>query len=346
MSITKINSNFEILKRPRYFLVFLQIFFLFIAAYGYEVYKIYFILIEVLFLLTNIATIRLHKYILFFFYLLALFYPYSISTLIFSFFSYLFAIRLVDLNISILSKIVKVVLVVQIIYILNQAFTGINPNEFISASRNHIGVPFIFLGSLSLFLDKKKNVLPNKILYAFISLICLWSVSRSNIISGFLLFILSFFLKNPTRVTKLKKFTSFSLILVFVTLIIFNLDIIKSKLFEKSFTLIKFLDDRNSILENERLGILDFYIDSLNGFNYLVGKNIDYNIHNSYFNLHALYGIIGITFFIYIFFKINKNIIFLIPVLLRSFTDTVSFFSAELDFLFFYLAIFTNDNKK
>ena len=345
MSITKINSNFEILNRLRNLLVFFQLFIIFIAAYGYEVYKVYFIFIEILFLLFNITTIRFHKYTLFFFYLLALFYPYSISTLIFSFFSYLFAIRLVDLNITTLSKIVKLVLVVQIIYILNNAFTGINPNEFISASRNHIGVPFIFLGSLSLFLDKKNNVSPNKILYFFILLVCLWSVGRSNIISGSLLFLMSFFITNPTQVNKLKKFRSFTLVSGFILMIIINYDLIKSKLFEKSFTWIKFMDDRNSILEDDRLGILDFYIDSLDAYNYLVGKNIDYNIHNSYFNLHAIYGIIGITFFIYIFFKINKNIIFLIPVLVRSLTDTVSFFSAELDFLFFYLAFFNHDKK-
>ena len=329
----------KILEKINYLLVFVQILFLFISAYGYETYKLYFVLIEIYFLFINFKKIKLNKYILLLFLLLAFTNHYAIETLFCFFFSYLFAIRLISLDQVRISKTIKVVLFINIIYVLFNAFQGINPNEFISASRNHIGIPFIFFGSLNLFLENKNKLYSNKLWYFFILLICLWSISRANIITGALLFLLSFIrFNNISLSSKYKKAITLISLSSLFTFIIYNLESIKERLFEKSFTLVKFFDDRNSIVENERFEIINKYLESLNGFDYILGKSIEYNVHNSYFNLHALLGVPGILFFIFLLYKTKRRLIFLIPILLRSSTDTVSFFGAELDFIFYYLA--------
>ena len=333
------HNKIKTIDKINYLFVFIQILFLFASSHGNETYKLYFVLVEICFLFFYFQRIKFNKYILILFFLLAAANPEAITTITYSFCSYLFAIRLIRLDQIKISNIIKGVLFIQITYVLIIAFQGINPNEFINASRNHIAVPFIFFGSLNFFLERKNNLYSNKLWYFFILLICLWSVSRANIISGALLFLMSFFsFKNKSLSSRNKKFISFISLSSLITFIIYYLDTIKEQLFVKSFTLVKFLDDRNSILENERINIIDEYIESLSFIDYIFGKSIDYNIHNSYFNLHALFGILGLLFFIFLAYKIKKRIIFLIPILLRSITDTVSFFGGELDFIFFYLA--------
>jgi hypothetical protein len=327
------------IDKINYLFVFVQFLFLFASSRGYETYKLYFVLVEICFLFFYFQRLKFNKYILIFIFLLILANPYAVTSIIYCFCSYLFAIRLIRLDQIKISNIIKGVLFIQITYVLIIALQGTNPNEFINASRNHVAVPFIFFGSLNFFLERKNNLYSNKLWYLFILLICVWSISRANIISGAVLFLMSFFsFKNKSLISKHKKVISLISVSSFIAFILYYLENIKELLFVKSFTLVKFFDDRNSVLENERFGLIDKYIEGLNFIDYIFGKSVDYNIHNSYINLHALFGIFGFLFFIFLAYKMKKRIIFLIPVLLRSFTDTISFFGGELDFIFFYLA--------
>ena len=165
------HNKIKTIDKINYLFVFIQILFLFASSHGNETYKLYFVLIEICFLFFYFQRIKFNKYIFIFFFLLTAANPYNITTLIYSFCSYLFAIRLIELDQIKISNIIKGVLFIQITYVLIIALQGINPNEFINASRNHIAVPFIFFGSLNLFLERKNKLYSNKLWYLFIFLV-------------------------------------------------------------------------------------------------------------------------------------------------------------------------------
>jgi len=186
--------------------------------------------------------------------------------------------------------------------------------------------------------NKRIDVLPALITF----LICLISLSRSNIICAFLLLggVLLYIFKNYSILKK-----AVFLIGVFLLL---SLTVYLSYDFLES-SLQRF--DERGFESTERSLFLNSYIEKLNLNSFLFGITseqypfflLNGNFHNSFLGGHSSFGILFVVFLLFIIQLIIRKtftafflVILALVLLIRSFTDTIMFIG-DFDFIFFVL---------
>lgn len=233
--------------------------------------------------------------------------------------------------------------------------TKANPNEiFAHTSRNYISVVFIFLVCLIIFsqIEERKEL---SLIYAIIPVFfSVWAIGRSGILATMLLLVAMIGIKTFQQTERKYKFIWFLLFVIgmlVVVLLVFSSNTVISALFSR-FIENGFQDQaRNNIwtryldlLESDKYSIL--FGAEIGRDNYL--KSFEGNLHNSFFSLHARYGIIYLLFIIYRiivsmkFFYVRKNYMVVICMgcfLLRGWTD-VLFCSYWGDIILWYFLLY------
>lgn len=254
-----------------------------------------------------------------------------------------FFILAIHYNIS--AKAIKWVLYLYILYILYLLFVqGIYINAiFPGTSKNIIG--WFALGiCVFYYLLVLKDVSDKKSLGLFPAiatlLICLISLSRSNIICAFILLfgVLSYYFKYYSLVKK----TGF--LLIGTALVVFFLYFFYDLL---EIGLQRF--DERGLESADRTLFLDSYIEKLNFYTFLLGVNsnqypftlINGNFHNSFLLGHSNFGILFFFFIVFIvqllFRKLSTSlflVILALVLLIRAYTDTIMFIG-YFDFILF-----------
>ena len=237
---------------------------------------------------------------------------------------------------------------------------GTLPSEILSGySHNHVSVILLYStilfylsNSSSEIQQKKYSILPASICL----LLCVFSLGRSGMISAAVLFILLFALKYQYPLFKgsiLTKIWVFAFLVAstFGFLNIFNY-------FYQSGYFIKF---ETRMFESERRSmVITDYFKNLDGINFLIGNNssffqkeFDIGAHNSYLAWHNFYGIAAVLLLAYTllviirFFRTDKyHLILLLPILIRSLTDTILFFQGIMFGLLFVILLVTSERQK
>jgi len=319
------------------FLIYVSLLALIVASLGFPALKYAFVSIELI-LFTVKVNKNFKKFVLilvFIFFLTGFIY---FSTIIFTLASLIYAVRISKMNATSFYFLVNLCVYVYCFVILYFAFSGYNPNNIINASRNHLAVPLIALGSLKLFLVSKFGFKPSMLSSSLITIVAVWSISRGSISAALLLVISAYQLKSNGGFLK-------NIILpIFLALFIYtNYSSLKKHMYSKSFSLVKFYDNRNSISDDPRAEIINEYIKSTNVKSFLLGRRIETtahnNYHNSYISAHSMFGISFLIFFVYFVVKLKFSVIYLAPLLVRSLSDTILFFNGEFDFILFVVIL-------
>lgn len=197
-----------------------------------------------------------------------------------------------------------------IIFVFYQILQGINPEDVFAVSRNFFSILYILILSLYYISGLKTNKEITILAPIVGVMISIWAVGRAGIFSGFIIL--------ATTVILSKKIYSFiflmGAIFVFVAM---NFDYFDSLSLLEGFNRIQRLG-----LDGERNNINYDYLLSafFDSFTYLFGANInlipsiidvDGNAHNSFINLHVVFGALG-------FFVLLFSLIYSIVILCRS----------------------------
>ncbi|MCK9225659.1 MAG: oligosaccharide repeat unit polymerase [Candidatus Muirbacterium halophilum] len=232
---------------------------------------------------------------------------------------------------------------------------GISYLVFHSLSRNYHSIFMIYASILYyICFIKKRETLP---LYpaAITFLISLWSVGRGGIISSsFLLFSIftSYLLSNiKNRRKRIYTLVNLSIIYgIFVLFIYYFTRVNVVQMIDRLLT--RGLTDfaREDIMAEYVKLVFDDIRNLVLGVpkmqNYFFAR-FQFNLHNSFLNLHSYYGIFGVLFFIFLnvnairyYWEISTiNVFILITVYMRIFTDNAAFYGLldpVIIFLLFY----------
>lgn len=277
-------------------------------------------------------------------------------------------ISLLIINFNLNLKIITFTFYIHIFFYLFHFLLGSNPNEiFINASRNLISVTLIIQVTLITLLSYKQNRLISLVPSVFLLLFSLWAAGRSGIISAsIILFSVYFFGLNNQKIYKrMKNFLVLVLILLILSLSIIYFDFVPLGSIKEGVDRViysGFSDIGRSMILQEyfKITFSDFKsfifgvnINSSRIFNYFSN-----NLHNSFLNGHANFGIFGlITIFLTLVVSIynlikKKNLLilgFLLAILLRVLTDSLAF-PGPMDVIFYSLSIssiigFKNNNS-
>lgn len=206
---------------------------------------------------------------------------------------------------------------------------------FSQSSRNGISIIMINVTVLYYMMRLKAGKRVNFVPALITFIISSWTLSRSGILSSFLL------LTGILYLSSRKLFISLLIIAVgaFIFLIDINALLLSMTYFER-------LQD---LTDPDRQNMMRNYFDNINAgtflFGYYLRNTAMYNPHNSYIQLHSLIGawaflVIGIilTALWKALIRNRYYFVLLLTVLLRSATDTVMFFDIY-DFILYYLVI-------
>ncbi len=230
------------------------------------------------------------------------------------------------------------------IYMLYHVIIGSNLNEdvFKSGSRNYISVYGLVYTIIAILSCKNKF---NKYCVIFVNLyIAMLAQGRAGLISSLIVSFI-FVLDKDIKY----KFIYYTLIASIVFYIFYSYNVIE-------FILSRFSEQ--GFGDTGRSDILTCYYDNFNLSNFFFGINYGgydycgtlaigrYSLHNSFLSLYSFFGIFSFLIFIMIFlffiFSIKDknyiNIILMLALLFRSFTDVVIFFT-PIDFIFWVLIL-------
>ena len=221
-------------------------------------------------------------------------------------------------------------------------------------SRNAIGMYVILFFSFCLIAAYQNKASVSLLLPVVGLLLCIMAIGRSGIISGFLMcFFFAIFKFEKGVGTRRKIWLLWLVPIIYLLLFVFAYDRF-SEFFDSAF-----LNYERRELESIRMLIWSDYIYKVRSSfsNLLFGAEIadsfwlnafSQNLHNSFFMLHAKYGILGFILTIYLIIKTlvilfkEKNVYLLIPFLLILFRMNFDYtnFNASLDtILIFYLMV-------
>ena len=249
----------------------------------------------------------------------------------------------------------RIVMYLFFIFHLLFIFSNRNADElFINLSRNNVSIYLILFISfyyISAFQNSKKISFWPSLLSVIISA---WSSSRGGVISTSILFILTFFNYNTYK--KKSSYVAICFLIIFALQSIFFQELFYMNIVER------FNQDHSSGIT--RLDIISQYVrlSSMSFYDSLFGSNLNSipyiyllkgNPHNSFVNLHAVFGLLYFLIVIYIllltivyYFK-SKSILFLvlIAIVLRSLTD-IPLFGGIYDIIFLYTVFYYFERKQ
>ncbi|KAB2814332.1 hypothetical protein [Phaeocystidibacter luteus] len=244
----------------------------------------------------------------------------------------------------------------RLFYILSFYFVilivnGVSIKVWLNGSYNHISVVTLFLVSMYYIEkdrskdDKSIGLVPAGLTVVF----CLVSTGRSAILSSGLLLALAYLHDyiSPKRGARAVVIIAIALYLINAYLLDVILDY-SEKFQEQGFT-----EEGRLIVFSQFLTDIGEWRSLFFGVNYnRLYEEQNLTIHNSYLSMHSRFGIVAIVFFVmtaklirrsYKYYKLG--LVLLLPILLRSFTDTIlisdGFLMGSL-----YFAIFFITNKK
>lgn len=266
-------------------------------------------------------------------------------------------ISLVLLNFDINSKPITIMYYIVCIYYLFAMITNQSPESITgNVSRNNISVTILTFFTLMCIVRYKQNIKISSVL-AFVALpITFWGVGRSGIITfliistGFMLFSFKGRLIKKNNIIKFLVIIAMILILLFFFLESFIVPAIEN------FNKWGFESVRTTIWKDYISNIISSPLYILCG--YPLSKSslltlFNYNLHNSFLNLHSRYGLIVFAYFLIkiiqqmLYSIINRKILFFF--LLLAITFRINFdlaaFNGILDVFIYYLIFERKFNK-
>lgn len=249
----------------------------------------------------------------------------------------------------------------QIYVLLTLVIAGLSPDLILANSRNYILVNLLAYFLLALFTDSQRGIKREKF-YAFcaglIWISALFSLSSSAIILSSVL--LSYYLIKAassslrSAVIMVTIFVLYSAVAQFIghNLALLGFQWILGSV-ESGYELLVKLDPARLLEGDIRYRIIEAYVTSLNGIEWVIGRNFHVtfegvsNLHNSYLILHARYGVIGLLALVVSVLKLGLNFLLrrdvasLVAILffVRGFSDTVFFSGSAYDFVLFLVLI-------
>lgn len=223
-----------------------------------------------------------------------------------------------------------------------------------NSSRNAISQFELLLFSLvciSAFENRKSVTL----LYpTTIFVVCVAAIGRSGILMSLIILFLFLFVKLQDGVSKRRKIITLILTIGLSVFAVYIAYRIFPDMFESAI-----LNFKNRQIDSARTFIWHDYLEKTNGsvLNVLLGSNISgteylnkysHNLHNSFFMLHAKYGVGGLILIgflliksIFYFLK-NKNFYFLIPLLAMLFRMCFDYtnFNSDFDIVLVFFLLF------